>query len=142
VPQLIGKQADLILINDGDITYAKVRLDPQSLEVAIDSVGDIDDPLARRLIWSDAWDMVRDAEMPATKYVEMVAANIGREADADTVASLLGTAANCANYGHPQNRDKLRNRVAQLAKTGMDVATPGSDIQLVYAQAYFASADA
>ncbi len=142
LPQLAGKRADLILLNDGDLTYAKVRLDPRSLQTAIASVSDIDDPLTRRLIWSGAWDMVRDAEIAATQYVDMVARHVTAEKDPDTVAALLADAASCASYGHPQHRDAVRGRVAALAKSGMDAADAGSDLQLVYAQSYISNADA
>ena len=64
VPALTGKRADLWLLNDGDLTYSKVRLDEKSLAVAMEHLRDLDDSLARTLLWSAAWDMVRDGELP------------------------------------------------------------------------------
>ncbi len=82
IPELAGEtQPDLLLLNDADLTYAKIRLDERSLATAIDGLSRLDDSLARALVWGAAWDMTRDAEMAATDYVELVLANIGQETD-------------------------------------------------------------
>ena len=64
VAELVGEQQpDLLLLNDGDLTYAKIRLDERSLATVVDGLGTLDDSLARALCWGAAWDMTRDAEM-------------------------------------------------------------------------------
>ena len=64
MPELVGvAQPDLLLVNDDDLTYAKVRLDERSLATVVARVADIDDPLPRTLCWGAAWDMTRDGEM-------------------------------------------------------------------------------
>ncbi|MEY3697156.1 MAG: hypothetical protein RJA41_806, partial [Actinomycetota bacterium] len=64
IKELVGiKQPDLLLLNDDDLTFAKIRLDERSLKTAVESLGTIPDSLARALMMSAAWDMTRDAEM-------------------------------------------------------------------------------
>src|SRR5699024_5016442 len=89
VPALTGKRADLWLLNDGDLTYAKVRLDAQSLTVAMEHLRDLADPLARTLLWSAAWDMVRDGELPSRRYQQLVLANLTGEDSSSVVRTLL-----------------------------------------------------
>lgn len=56
VPELVGvARGALVLVNDDDLTYGSVRLDPESLATAIERVGDITDSLPRTLVWSAAW---------------------------------------------------------------------------------------
>ena len=81
VPELVGKPApDLVLVNDDDLTYAKVRLDPRSLRTLLDHMAELPTALARAVCWGAAWDMCRDAELPAADYVRLVlhGAEIGR----------------------------------------------------------------
>ncbi|HEY2794824.1 MAG TPA: aminopeptidase N [Micromonosporaceae bacterium] len=87
VPELIGVvRPALLLLNDDDLTYTKIRLDDQSLATG---VGSINDPVARALVWSAAWDMCRDGEMAARDYVAMVLAGIDHETLTSTVDTLL-----------------------------------------------------
>lgn len=67
VPELQGlARPDLVLLNDNDLAYAKIRLDEKSLATAIAHLADIHDPLARSLVWGAAWDQTRDAETGAS----------------------------------------------------------------------------
>ena len=87
VPDLVGeKQPDLVLLNDGDLTYAKIRLDERSLATAVDSIDKVDDSLARALLWGAAWDMTRDAEMSARDFVALVLRGIAAETDLTAVS--------------------------------------------------------
>jgi aminopeptidase N len=80
VPELVGlPAADLLLLNDGDLTFAKIRLDPRALADLPDLLPDFADPLARALLWSAAWDMLRDAELPASTYIELVSRGLRQE---------------------------------------------------------------
>ena len=82
VPELTGlAQPDLVLLNDEDLAYAKIRLDARSLETAIAHLGGIADPLARSLVWGAAWDQTRDAEASASDYVDLVLRNLGAETE-------------------------------------------------------------
>ena len=76
--QLVGEQQpDLVLLNDGDLTYAKIRLDERSLATLVSSIDTLDDSLARALCWGAAWDMTRDAEMTTTDFAELVLRGVG-----------------------------------------------------------------
>ena len=100
------KQPALLLLNDQDHAYAKIRLDERSLVTAIDGLSRIDDSLARALVWGAAWDMTRDAEMSASDYVALVLGNIGSETDAWGVSRIPTCAAQAASsFSAPANRD-------------------------------------
>jgi aminopeptidase N len=103
IPELIGTiRPALLLLNDDDLTYTKIRLDPDSLATAIAGVGTIRDPLARALVWSAAWNMCRDGEMAARDYVAMVLAGIDGETLASTVEALLDQCTTAIfHYGDP-----------------------------------------
>ena len=117
VEDLVGVRVpDLLLINDGDLAYAKIRLDPRSLATVTESLGTLDDSLARGLCWAAAWDMLRDAELPARRYLELVLANVAGEDQIAVVAGLLRNAeAAAVVYGDPANREPARRRLAEHA---------------------------
>ena len=142
VDELVGLAVpDLVLLNDGDLAYTKIRLDPRSLATVINSLGTLDDPLARGLCWSAAWDMMRDAELPARYYLDLVLANLGGEDQIAVVAGLLRNAESAAVvFGDPANREPARRRLAEHALAGLRAAEPASDVQLAYARAFAAAA--
>ncbi|HZI39124.1 MAG TPA: aminopeptidase N, partial [Acidimicrobiia bacterium] len=142
VEDLVGVRVpDLLLINDGDLAYAKIRLDPRSLATLTESLGTLDDSLARGLCWAASWDMLRDAELPARRYLDLVLANLGGEDQIAVVAGLLRNAeAAAVVYGDPANREPARRRLAEHALTCLRSAAPGGDVQLAYARAFAATA--
>jgi len=142
VDELVGLAVpDLVLLNDGDLAYTKIRLDPRSLATVTASLGTLDDPLARGLCWSAAWDMLRDAELPARRYLDLVLANLGGEDQIAVVAGLLRNADSAAVlFGDPANREPARRRLAEHALAGLRGAEPASDLQLAYARAFAAAA--
>src|SRR5690606_34188472 len=110
IPELLGQsQPDLVLLNDGDLTYAKIRLDERSLATLTGSIATLDDSLARALCWGAAWDMTRDAELAASDFVTLVLAGVGSESDLTAVQALLGYArAATESYSAPAKRAELR----------------------------------
>ncbi|MDO5719401.1 MAG: aminopeptidase N [Actinomycetaceae bacterium] len=72
---------DLILINDGDLAYAKIRLDDDSLAFAIKRIADFPEALTRAVILASAWDMVRDGQMRALDYIELALSALPTETD-------------------------------------------------------------
>jgi len=137
VPELAP--ADLVLPNDGDLTFAKVRLDPRSLATVRSGLARLPDPLARALVWGALWDAARDAELPAADLVATVLGNVSAESDPDVVETLLGQARRAAGLWSPEPDALLR----QLARSGERAARdsePGSDLQLVHVQAAAAAA--
>src|SRR6478735_5917845 len=142
VDALVGeKQPDLLLLNDGDLTYAKIRLDDRSLHTVVTGLRLLDDSLARALCWGAAWDMTRDAEMTASDFVTLVLANIATETDAFGVRAIPNYAAAAINlYSHPSRRGELRTRWETGVRELLMAAEPGSDHQLTFARAYAAAA--
>ncbi|MCW2545094.1 MAG: aminopeptidase, partial [Frankiales bacterium] len=88
--------ADLVLLNDRDLTFAKIRFDERSLQTVLSSLGRIEDQLARALCWGALWDAVRDGELPAGDYVAAVLVSVGAEDDPSLVETLLGQAIKAA----------------------------------------------
>jgi aminopeptidase N len=143
VADLVGRpQPDLLLVNDDDLTYAKVRLDERSLDTLAAHLSGIADPLARNLCWAATWDMVRDAELATRRFVDLVLAHAGGEEDETVLASLLGRVVTAVNaFGDPDNRPVARARLASAAAAQLDGAEPGSDRQLIWARNWLATAD-
>jgi aminopeptidase N len=142
VPELVGvAQPDLVLLNDDDMTYAKIRLDPASWRTLVASIGEFRTPLARTLCWGAAWDMTRDAEVSAGDYLDLVLAGIGGETEVGTVQSLLRLASQTVDpYGDPSQRETRRARLGARAFELLDAAEPGSDLQLAFGRAAAANA--
>ena len=142
IEELVGqRQPDLLLLNDGDLTYAKIRLDERSLATVVEGLRRLDDSLARALCWGAAWDMTRDAEMSATDFVELVLTNIGSETDAFGASRIPGYAAQAVRmYAAPANRDALLDRWESGLRELLMSAEAGSDHQLTFARSYAATA--
>ncbi|MFZ2166310.1 MAG: aminopeptidase N, partial [Propionibacteriaceae bacterium] len=137
VGELVGVQRPaVILLNDGDLTYAKIRLDAASLAAVTAGIATLDDPLARALCWGAAWDMCRDGELPASDYVDLVLSGVGTETDQTAVRSVLAQARTAVDYYAPRAQraalnDHLLGGLARLLKN----AAPGSDHQLAFSRA-------
>ncbi|MGP3991103.1 aminopeptidase N [Streptomyces sp. 3N207] len=135
------KRPDVLLLNDGDYTYTKVRLDPESLANVTLYLGDFADPLPRALCWASAWDMTRDAELPARSYLDLVLSGIGKESDIGVVQSLQRQVKLALDlYAAPAWRETGLTRWAEAALEQLRAAAPGSDHQLAWARAFAAVA--
>jgi aminopeptidase N len=144
VPQLVGaRRPDVVLLNDDDLSYAKVRLDEQSLAVVRDHVGDFTESLSRALIWAAAWDMTRDGELATRDYVELVLHGIGKETDIGLVQSLHRQVKLAIDmYADPAWRETGLARWSRAALDHLQSAAPGGDQQLAWARAFAAVARA
>lgn len=142
VPELVGlARPDLVLLNDHDLAYAKIRLDERSLQTAIDHLSKISDPLARSLVWGAAWDQTRDAEASASDYLDLVLGNIASETESTTVRTTLAQLQLAANsYVSPDKRDTSRQKVADGLWALAQAADAGSDSQLQFVTAFASSA--
>ncbi|WP_433174566.1 aminopeptidase N [Actinoallomurus sp. CA-150999] len=138
VAELVGeRRPDLVLVNDDDLTYAKVRLDEHSLRTLVDGIGEITDGLPRALCWSAAWDMCRDAELAARDYVRLVLSGIRGVTDISVAQTLLRQARLATSqYADPAWRDTGYRLLAGALHTLMTEAEPASDWQLTYTQAF------
>ncbi|MCZ2523242.1 aminopeptidase N [Streptomyces sp. HB2AG] len=142
VPRLAGKpRPAVILLNDDDLSYAKVRLDEQSLATVTEHLGDFTESLPRALCWASAWDMTRDGELATRDYLELVLKGIGRESDIGVVQSLHRQVKLALDlYADPQWREEGLARWTAAALEHLRAAEPGSDHQLAWARAFAAAA--
>ncbi|MFC5910275.1 aminopeptidase N [Streptacidiphilus monticola] len=138
VPQLVGvRRPAVVLLNDDDLSYAKVRLDAESLAVVTERIGDFAQSLPRALCWAAAWDMTRDGEMRTRDYLELVLRGVGSESDIGVVQSLqrqVGLA--LALYADPEWRETGLRRYADAALEHLRRAPGGGDHQLAWARAF------
>jgi aminopeptidase N len=138
VPALVGQaRPDLVLVNDDDLTYAKVRLDDESLETLIDSIGSFSSSLPAAVCWAAAWDMCRDGEMAARDYVRLVLGGVPSVRDISVVHTLLRQAAQAVRrFADPAWRAAGLELMASSLRSLLLSAAPGSDHQLAYARAF------
>ncbi|GAB2448941.1 aminopeptidase N [Conyzicola lurida] len=140
VASLVGlKKPDLLLINDDDLAYAKVRLDESSLAVAIEHLADIENPLARAIVWGSAWDSTRDGETAASDYVRLVLGNIATETESTTIRTTLGQLTTAARlYVQPSARAETITAVGDELWKLAQAAEAGSDEQFQFVK-FFAN---
>ncbi|MEV0633587.1 aminopeptidase N [Streptomyces sp. NPDC050619] len=142
VPQLVGKRRPaVVLLNDDDLSYAKVRLDEKSLAFVTEHLGDFESSLPRALCWASAWDTTRDAELATRDYLSLVLSGIGKESDIGVVQSLHRQVKLAIElYSDPAARESLLTRWTDATLAHLRAAAPGSDHQLAWARAFTATA--
>ncbi len=138
IPELVGHpRPALLLLNDGDLTYAKIRLDSRSLDTVVHHMHQLDSPLARALCWGAAWDMCRDSELPSSTWIDLVLQGVLAETDQTAVESVLDQARTAIDYyTPPAERARLNERFAHGLRDLLRQAEPGSDHQLALARAF------
>ena len=114
IPELAGIEHDLAIVNDDDLTYAKMRLTPEHQKFALEHIGEIEDSLARTLIWSSLWESVRDGELAAREFVKLVAAHAAAET-------------------HPSVQERLLAQATQAVRQYVDPAWEGEGMDLLNA---------
>nr|WP_202457384.1 MULTISPECIES: aminopeptidase N [unclassified Streptomyces] len=140
VAELAGETApELVLVNDDDLTYCKIRFDENSLATLRDHLGDITDPLARALCWSALWSLTRDGLMPARDFIGLVLRFAGQESDIGVLQMLHAwTNSALTHYAAPEWREEGGRALAEGALRELRIAAPGSQHQLTWAR-FFAS---
>ncbi|KAA9134934.1 aminopeptidase N [Microbacterium caowuchunii] len=132
--------ADLVLLNDDDLTYAKIRLDDRSLDTVAASLSSLDDALARGLVWSALWNATRDGELSAARFLAIVRAHGPAESH---IGLLTGVTANAAfamaHYLPDGERTAQQAAWLQMTWEALTAAEPGSDAQLVWARSFAAA---
>ncbi len=142
IPELRGRPvADVLLLNDDDLSYTKLRLDDHSMETVVNHISGLDNSLSRALCWSAAWDMVRDAELAARDYVALVCNGLPVEHDMSLVTASLAQAQGALTYyADPSWTPVGWALVAATARRALSDAEPGSGFQLAWARAYASAA--
>jgi aminopeptidase N len=156
VPELTGVEVgDLLLLNDGDLTYAKIRFDPATRAALPTVLPELADPVARALIWAAVADAVRDGEVPVSDLVALFEAAFATETEVAVMKDLLrfvttrtidATAPMRGIVGRflpPSTLAAAEARIAQTCLRAVEAAAPGSGRQLMAARgaAYAAGAD-
>ncbi|MCJ7827308.1 MAG: aminopeptidase N [Demequinaceae bacterium] len=138
VPDVVGKtRPAILLVNDDDLAYAKIRLDNASLATAIDHVSHIGASLPRSMVLAASWDMTRDAEMPARSFVDLVLKNIGAERESTITLMLLRQLATAIDlYVEPKAASVTWERATDALWALAQAAEPGSDNQLQFIKAF------
>ena len=142
ITELVGeRQPDLLLVNDGDLTFAKIRLDEKSWRTATEHLGSLHDSLARALIWGAAWDMTRDAEVSTGDFLRLVLSGIGQESEVSVVQGVLRQLrAAIDQYAAPAHRTDYLERLADAMLSLAHQSHPGSDHQLAFARVFAGAA--
>ncbi|MGA5165028.1 MULTISPECIES: aminopeptidase N [Streptomyces] len=142
VAELAGEERPaLVLVNDDDLTYGKVRFDEDSLATLRAHLGDLTDPLARALCWSALWNLTRDAVLPARDFTALVLAFAGRESDIGVLQMLHAwTRSALVHYASPAWREEGGRLLAEGALRELRAAEPGSEHQLTWARFFAAAA--
>ncbi|WP_066952135.1 aminopeptidase N [Streptomyces lushanensis] len=131
----------VVLLNDDDLSYAKVRLDEESLRVVTEHLGDFTESLPRALCWASAWDMTRDGELATRDYLELVLSGIAKESDIGVVQSLHRQVKLALDlYAAPAWREAGLTRWTDATLAHLRAAEPGGDHQLAWARAFAATA--
>ncbi|MFC4123226.1 aminopeptidase N [Nonomuraea zeae] len=139
VAQLVGEeQPDLVLLNDDDLTYAKIRLDDDSLRTLVNGgIARFTESLPRALCWSAAWDMTRDGEMSTRDYVKLVISGVSTVTDITVLQAVLRQARmSVQQYADPAWRAEGLSLLAAELRSLLGSAAPGSDLQLAFLQAF------
>jgi aminopeptidase N len=132
VPQVTGEDLpDLLLLNDDDLAYAKIRLDEKSWSNALKHLGDFEDSLPRTLVWGAAWDATRDAETSPREFIHLVLNNIAAETESTTILTLLRQLITTGNlYVSADHREEYLVAIGDGLLNLARKVEPGSDLQL------------
>ena len=135
-------QPALVLLNDRDLSYVKVRLDPDSQATIEHHFAELRDPLARAIVWTSLWDAWRDAELSSADYLKLILAGLRGEPDVTAIINQLRQAQFAVTqYAAGEQRSTLRAQLVAGLVELLKTATPGSDRQLAVADGLIASVD-
>jgi aminopeptidase N len=105
--------ADLLLVNDEDLTFASTRPDSESLATMLSSSGALPTAVSRAVAVTTAWDMLMTADIRTADFVGCVTAALQRESVDALVEPFLDLASRAAERWSPAGqRDGLLGVVA------------------------------
>ncbi|WEV53319.1 aminopeptidase N [Bifidobacterium sp. ESL0704] len=128
---------DFIMLNDDDLTYTKLRFDAKSRDFAAEHLFEFDDALARAVVWLAFWDMTRDAEFPAERFLDLSLKMLSTEHESTTFRyALRCLKVTATQYVAPARREAVRQHVAEGLWDLANVSEAGSDEQFQLVSAY------
>ena len=141
VPGLVGTKHDVYVLNDQDLAYAKIRFDAASWEVIRTRVGDFEDSLPRAVIMCAAWDMVRDGDLSASKYLDMALEALKHETNSSVLNGILRHTQGALAY-YAADPDSAHRLLAPAFLALAEDAEAGSDRQRQLVRAFLQVAGA
>jgi aminopeptidase N len=124
---------DLLLLNDDDLTFARIALDDRSLATATEHLDAFVEPMPRGLVWAAAWDMLRDAQLPASRFIDLIVRNLAHDEQVGVLQRLLMRAVGASDrYSAPEHRADLRAALREQARAALVATRPGGDHQLAW----------
>lgn len=132
--------ADLLLLNAEDLTYAKVIIgEEEGRALALSHVSTIDDALTRGIIWGSLWHQVRDGKLATSAFVNAIGHAAAQETSATLLSNLLAQAQGAISlYTPTHQREALWDALYTALAQALDTATAGSDPQLIILRALLA----
>lgn len=127
------ERPDLIVFNDGDLTYAKIRFDGRSLATIRAQLATIEDSLTRAVIWGGLWDATRDAEFDPREFVEIALAHLHAETASTTLQTVLRQVQTALTTMLPHSERAARlTQAATSLQLLFEQAPAGSDRQFQF----------
>jgi len=126
LPELAGQpEADLLLVNDEDLTFARVRLDPRSRAALLQHGPRLPDPVSRAVSRTIAWHLLDDVACSAADFLGFALRALAVEPDASAREALLVRGLEAATVWAPAGRRP--QLCADLAACCADLAGRESD---------------
>jgi aminopeptidase N len=141
VPQVAGEQRpSALILNDGDLSYARIGFDEATLRALAAAAMDVGDPLTEAVCWNAAWHLVSRGQLGAADLATLIARRVGA-LPLPGIEVLLERAVGCADvYAPPSERAAIREQVAGAAARLAGQAGPGSPRQRALAAGFAAAA--
>jgi len=145
LPELVGQpQPDLVLPNDDDLSYAKLRFDERSLGTALAHAADFADSLPRSIVLGSLWEMVREGDLAPGDLVQVLLACAAIEQQSTVLRTILQTTkqipssliTSATTFTSPERRPERVRMVADALCDLAQAAEPGSDRQYQLVTAY------
>jgi aminopeptidase N len=138
LPELVGlPQPDLILPNDDDLSYAKLRFDERSHATVLAHADSFTESLPRSLVLGALWEMVREGELAARDFIDVLLACVAVEHHSTVLRTILQTTKQIPSllltsatlYCAPEHRSETQRKVADALRELAEHAEAGSDRQ-------------
>ena len=135
IEQLIGAATPAAVFpNHDDHGYAKVALDPISLDFVRERLEGFDDPLLRLQLWQSLWEMVRDRQFRSTDWLAMARTKLPLEPALELVSTTLGHAQHAIASYLPHDRRPVEARALFDLALQQLRAVESQDLRITWAR--------